>query len=273
MENKEKTDKPPYIPETGTVWPEKPDEPLIAEPPVRHINLDADYTYLDTSLKARLKTLGMYFLVHIIAFPANSLRYGLKVKGRKNVFKNRKLLANGAITIANHVYRWDFISVVQAFPFRVFHYPARKNGFESKDWPLLQYTGGIPLAETIGGMKKFNLAFNSLHEQKKWIHIFPESCRWDFYQPIRPFKRGAFEFAYRYGVPVIPMAFSYRKPGKLRTLLHMKAPLITLNIGEPIMPDTSLSRKESSAKLRKQCFDKMVELAGITDNKWPAEGD
>ena len=87
--------------------------------------------------------------------------------------------------------------------------------------------------------------------------------------------------AYRYNQPVIPMAFSYRKPhfpftvvNALRSLMgNQKLPMITLRIGEPLLFDENLGRKEAVLKLRKSCHEEVVRLAGISDNPYPAEGD
>ncbi|MDR0707012.1 MAG: hypothetical protein LBF60_03925, partial [Treponema sp.] len=49
--------------------------------------------------------------------------------------------------------------------------------------------------------------------------------------------------------------------------------LITLSIGEPILPDRMLPRKEATALLRKKCHESIVALAGIERNPWTAEGD
>jgi hypothetical protein len=49
--------------------------------------------------------------------------------------------------------------------------------------------------------------------------------------------------------------------------------MITVTIGEPVMPDQSLGRKEAVQKLRKLCHERIVELAGIEDNPYAPEGD
>jgi 1-acyl-sn-glycerol-3-phosphate acyltransferase len=82
--------------------------------------------------------------------------------------------------------------------------------------------------------------------------------------------------AYKYNLPLIPMAFSYREPTGLFKLYIKKGyPLITLRIGDPILPDISLPRKEAVTLLRQQCHKKIVELAGIKEgeNPYPCEGD
>jgi len=157
------------------------------------------------------------------------------------------------------------------------YFPAWKEHLKGSDSGFIRYAGGIPIPEDIKTMKCFNNAFDEIHKKKIWIHAFPESCRFDYFQPIRPFKKGVFTMAYRYNLPVIPMAFSYRKPAFPVTFINIfrkqKLPMITLRIGEPILLDANLSRKEAVIKLRKDCHDAVVQLAGITENKFPAEGD
>jgi 1-acyl-sn-glycerol-3-phosphate acyltransferase len=90
---------------------------------------------------------------------------------------------------------------------------------------------------------------------------------------IRPFKKGMFTAAYNYRLPVIPLAFSYREPWGLYRLFKKGYPLITLRIGEPVLPDLSLSRREAVSLLRAQVHRRIVELAGLTTNPFPCEGD
>ena len=49
--------------------------------------------------------------------------------------------------------------------------------------------------------------------------------------------------------------------------------MITLRIGEPLLFDEVLGRKEAVKKMRKDCHEAVVALAGIRDNQYPAEGD
>jgi hypothetical protein len=49
--------------------------------------------------------------------------------------------------------------------------------------------------------------------------------------------------------------------------------MITARIGEPILIDPSLGRKEAVIKIRKECHEAVVRLAGITNNPYPPEGD
>jgi 1-acyl-sn-glycerol-3-phosphate acyltransferase len=263
----------PYVPQTGVRYPEDPDEHMIAPQKLIDLEIGEDYTYLDKSFGFRFKSACIYFGIYTLVFFLAPIRYGLKIEGKEHLRKNRELLKNGAVTVSNHVYRWDFLAVLQAVKYRRLYFPAWKDNLEGADRHLVRQVGGIPIPSNLHGMKNFNKAFDELHEKKKWIHVFPEGSNWHYYQPIRPFKKGAFVFSHRYEIPVIPMAFSYRKPTGIVAFFKKGFPLITLRIGEPIMPDMTLSRRDSIQRLRRECHEKIVALAGITNNPFPAEGD
>ncbi len=260
-----------FIPETGIKYPEKPDQ-FIYEPVFLKARtpIDENYPFEDKSLKAKLRHFLVYSAIFTAVFALHPLVFGLRIKGKENLRKNRKLFKNGAITVCNHVYKWDFLAVLQAVKYRRLWFPARPDLASATDAFEVLGAGGIPLPETISATKKFNEAFDHLHEKKKWIHVFPESCRWDYYQPIRPFKPGAFAFAFKYEIPVIPMVISYRpRTGFYKIFRKRKNdPLITLTIGKPCMPDLTLQRKHSSLKLLEEVHAIMEDMAGIEQNCW-----
>jgi 1-acyl-sn-glycerol-3-phosphate acyltransferase len=126
-------------------------------------------------------------------------------------------------------------------------------------------------------MKHFNQAFDEIRAKKKWIHAYPETAMWWYYRPIRPFMKGVFTMAYRYNLPVLPLAFFFSKPSFPFTLVNLfrkkKLPMITVRIGEPLLPDIEMPRKEAVFKLRKECHEAIVRLAEVGETPWPAEGD
>jgi 1-acyl-sn-glycerol-3-phosphate acyltransferase len=215
-----------------------------------------------------------YVAIFLAAPIASRLRFGFKIEGRNILRKYRKLLKDGAMTVCNHVQRWDFLYVMLAVRYRMVYFPVWKEQLRGPDRHLIRRAGGIPIPDTIQTMKYFNKAFDEIHARKKWIHAFPERSRFDYFQPIRPFKKGVFTMAQRYNLPVLPLAISYRKPRFPWSVLRKKKiPLITIRIGEPITFDETLSRKEAVQKMRKDCHEAVVRLAGINNNPYPAEGD
>lgn len=262
-----------FVPKTDIVFPENPNSAFLSPNIIKEIKVDNDYHFLPTTFSEKLWNIFTYFIIFLLVFPVNKIRYGLKIMGRKNLRKNKKLFKNGAITVSNHVYRWDYLSCLQAVRYRRMWFPARYVQLCGKDGTIIKGAGGIPIPPSISGMKGFNQAFDTLHSKKKWIHCFPEGFRWDYYQPIRPFLKGIFTMAVKYELPVIPLAISYREPKGIYKLLKIKHPLITISIGEPILIDKNLSKKENTQKLRKEAHEQIVKMSGIEKNKWPVEGD
>lgn len=262
-----------YVPVTGIEYPEQPDQPILFPKKLRTVVIDEHYPYLDKSFFARLRHVAIYLGIFLLVFPVQRIRYGLKIEGRENLKKNKKLFANGALTVCNHVYRWDFLACLQAVRWRRMWFPARPDNLESSDAGLIRGAGGIPIPTGFAASRKFNEAFDQLHAKKKWIHVFPESCRWDYYQPIRPFKKGAFAMAVRYQIPVIPLVITFREATGIRKLLGTKHPLITIHIGTPLVPDANLSRKDAICWLRDEAHKQMCTMAGIKTNGWPSAGD
>ena len=185
------------------------------------------------------------------------------------------------MTVSNHIHRWDFIFILWAVRFRMMYFPAWKGNLNGPDETFIRLAGGIPIPDEIHLIKKFYQAFDEVCAKKKWLHSYAEGSLFFYYQPIRPFKKGVFTLAHRYSLPVLPIAFSYRKPRFPYTLVNLfrsiigrqKLPMVTLRIGEPIQFDTSLSRMEAIQKMRKECHEAVVRLAGISDNPYPAEAD
>lgn len=264
-----------YVPEPTAEF--SADNPFTKMAAIRgkykDIQFDGTYTYLDKSLKARFMRFVIYRVLWYIAFPLNRFRFGLKIEGRKKIRQNRELLANGVMTVCNHVHRWDMISVLQAMRYRKVWIPMYAEPFNGKDGTIMKAIGGIAIPENRAGLVKFTKAFDELHEKKQWIHIFPESCSWKLYAPIRPFKIGAFNMAYKYGIPVLPLVISFRPRTGWRKFFYKDDPLITLHVGDPIVPDTAAPRKEEAARLRDLAHQTMLDMAGIVSNPWTSTID
>ncbi|MDR0690138.1 MAG: 1-acyl-sn-glycerol-3-phosphate acyltransferase [Spirochaetaceae bacterium] len=263
----------PYVPNLDLVYPANPDDHMILGPQEVDLVLDEHYPFLDKSPAFRIRSALIYLGIFTLVFIIAPIRFGLKIEGRGKLKKHRALFRNGALTVSNHVLRWDFLCILQAIRFRRLYFPAWKENISGPDRNLIRLVGGIPVPTDIHGIKYFNRAFDELHEKKKWFHVFPEGSNWPYYQPIRPFKKGMFTMAYKYNLPVIPMAFSYRPSRGLYRIFKKNYPLITLRVGEPILPDLTLSRKEAVNLLREQCHKTIVDLAGIRNNPWSCAGD
>ena len=219
--------------------------------------------------------MGYYVFLHILLRIKLRVQMGLRIRGREVLKKHKKGLKNGAITIANHVYRLDCPCVLIAVnSIHTTRIPMFAPNFRTKDGYFMRIAGGIPIPEAEAGMsalKKFNEAFDEFHRRGWWFHIFPEACRWDMYKPLRPFQKGAFTMSYKYDMPLLPCVITFReRKGIYRLFAPKELPLLTVTIGEPIYPDTKQPRKTEVERLRDVAHEQMQQMAGITHNPWPA---
>lgn len=260
-----KTNKYPYTEYTdGHYLVVKNDNGLV---------FDNKYPYVDNSKSFKFKSKLFRIFFNLFVIPVARIRLGLKVKGRENLKKHKDVINKGIVSCCNHVHLWDFIGIA---------YAVRRNKPKFLVWDKnirgalgkpIRLLGGIPLPDD-------NIAAQLAHfrDVKKhinnggWLHIYSEGSSWEFYAPIRPFKKGTSAYAMICDKPILPMAYSYRKPGWIRRNIFKQIALLSLTIGEPIYKDESLPKGEQEDDLTKRAHAAVCELAGInpSDNIYPA---
>ena len=266
-----------YIPQPAMDYPQdNPFARTLFPKYTKQLAIDDKYPYLNDSVGYKFNLyLGYYVFLHLLLRIKLRVQMGLRIRGREVLKNHKEGLKNGAITIANHVYRLDcpcvLIAVNRTHNTRI---PMFAPNFRTKDGYFMGIAGGIPIPEAEAGMsamKKFNEAFDEFHRRGWWFHIFPEACRWDMYKPLRPFQKGAFTMSYKYNKPLLPCVITYReRKGIFRLFGPKELPLLTVTIGEPIYPDTTQARKTEVERLRNVAHAQMQQMAGITHNPWPA---
>lgn len=266
-----------YIPTPAMEYPEEnPFQRTLFPTFDRELAIDENYPYVDDTFMYRLKNIFAYiFLLKTGLNIMLHVKMGLRIRGREVLKKHKEGLKNGAITIANHMFRLDCPCVLLAVKAKhTTRIPMFAPNFRTKDSIFLQMVGGVPIPEPetgLSAMKKFNEAFDEFNKRGWWFHIFPEACRWDMYKPLRPFQKGAFTMSYKYNKPLLPCVITYReRKGIYRLFGPKELPLLTVTIGEPIYPDTAQARKTEVERLREMAHTQMQQMAGITHNPWPA---
>ncbi len=244
-------------------YPDRPDEHMLKVKRVREVKLDENYPYLQKGWWWKVKRAVFWTLVTLIVFPLMRLTHGLKIYGKKNYKKHKKAFKNGAITISNHVFMWDYLCVLKAVRPNLSYFPAWKTNLEGANGGLIRLAGGIPIpTDSKRSMVKFKQAIEEVLESGKWLHFFPEGSLWFFYPDIRPLKKAVFRYAVRYDKPIIPISMSFR-PRKGLLKLFGKAPAVDLHIGEPLFADKTLPRGEAEEKLRADAYHIMQVMNGI----------
>lgn len=244
-------------------YPERSDEHMLSLKRTREIHLDENYDYLPKGAWFKIKRFGVAILLHLIVFPIMHLTHGLKIHGKKNLKKHKKELRDGAITVSNHVFMWDYLCVIKAIRPHISYFPAWKTNFESGFQPLMRIIGGMPIPDgDIHAMMKFRRDMDEVVKSGKWLHVFPEGSMWYFYPDIRPLKPAAFMYAAQYEKPLIPISMSFR-PRRGLCKLFGKGPCVDLHISEPLYADRSLPAREAANELRARTYKIMQEMNGI----------
>ena len=250
-------------------YPEDTDRHYLEIHKDRRIVFDASYPYIDKSGMFRFRQNMARILLNVIVFPLAKIRLGLKIEGRDNLKKNKDVIDNGVVSVCNHVHMWDYIAIMSAIR------PVRPNllawapNINGENGTMIRLVGGIPIPDNnIAGQKAQLKALHGLlTEDNGWLHIYAEGSMWDYYRPIRPFKRGASYIAVANDKPIIPLAFTYREPGKIRRNIFRQIALFTLHIGEPIFPDNSLPAKARERDLTIRAHSAVCSLAGISPDE------
>ena len=102
------------------------------------------------------------------------------------------------------------------------------------------------MASTFNQNKEFDKFVSNTLQNGGFIHFYPEQSMWLRYEQSRPLKKGAFYYASKNNVPVIPIIICFR----LDALRRKKA--VTIKICPPIYPDSSLSQRENCAVMNEK---------------------
>ena len=240
----------------------------------RGIVFDENYPYIDKSKSFRFKRFLIRIVLLIFVFPLVKIRLGIKVNNKANLKKYKDVINKGIISVTNHIHMWDYLTLLRTVkPFKPYVIVWAPN-INGENGSLIRMVGGIPIPENNyrGTMKYYNVIKDLLTKDKGWLHIYAEGSMWEYYAPIRPLKRGSSFFAVQFNKPVLPIAYSYRKPTWIRRVLFKQLARITVNIGEPLYPNKDIEgAKEQELDLTTRVHETLCRLSGIDpkDNPYP----
>ena len=114
---------------------------------------------------------------------------------------------------------------------------------------LMHYTDTIPLSMSPSYARHcFEPMLRGELEAGNLVLIYPEQEMWFNYRKPRPCKRGAYLYAARLGVPVLPCFVQLHDTGKSAQPNFVEV-AYTVHVMEPIFPDPALSARENSIEM------------------------
>ena len=224
-------------------------EDVEDDPPSRTLMPD-EIEYGNRGLKQRMKSK--------LAFAAARRYVNSLIEDKKLIIKEIKGIENfrnlnsGAIITCNHFNAFDSFAMQLVYdaaqqPSRIFYRVIREGNYTS--FPgfygfLMRNCNTLPLSSNLRTMKKFMRGVDSLLKDGHFILIYPEQSMWWNYRKPKPLKNGAYSFAVRNNVPVLP-CFITMRDSDIMGDDGFYVQEYTIHVGEPIYPDPKLSYRDS----------------------------
>ncbi|MBO4324746.1 MAG: 1-acyl-sn-glycerol-3-phosphate acyltransferase [Lachnospiraceae bacterium] len=147
------------------------------------------------------------------AFFENMIRHKKLIIKEVNGIENAIAVKGGAIVTSNHFHLSDNYAVYKtikpALKKRHYLYKVIKEGnynnFKGPVKIMMRHANTLPLSSNFATMKEFFAGMKVLLDRGEKILIYPEQAMWFNYRKPRPLKPGAFKFAVKFNVPVIPV--------------------------------------------------------------------
>ena len=117
----------------------------------------------------------------------------------------------------------------------------------------------LPLASDFDVMREMIDAVDYWLNKGCFILIYPEQSMWWNYRKPKPVREGAFRFAVKSNVPVIPTFITMRDTDELDKDGY-KIQAYTLHIGSPIYPEAGVSMKDNVERMMKANDDTWKQI-------------
>ena len=132
---------------------------------------------------------------------------------------------------------------------------------------LLRNCYTMPISKNAEYMtKNFAPALETLMKENEYVLIYPEEEMWYNYKKPRPLKIGAYHYAAKFNVPIIPCFIEIIEKDTVDDMgfYELKYKLHILN---PVYPDKSLGFKERKEKMRQEDYAQRIEAYERIYNK------
>lgn len=112
----------------------------------------------------------------------------------------------------------------------------------------------LPLSSNHQTMKKMFDSIETILKEGNFILIYPEQSMWWNYKKPKPLKDGAYRFAVKNNVPIIPMFITMKETDKMGED-GFPIPEYYVHIEKPIYKDEKLSDKENMKMMKEKNFE------------------
>lgn len=220
-----------------------------------------DVDYLRTSRKSRIKSRMAYRMAQW--FVEDLLKDNKLIIKKINGIENLKNMKTGAIVTCNHFNPYDSFTIEKVFRLAGQHknkklFKVIREGnytnFPGMYGFFFRNCNTLPLSSNKRTMIEFIKAVDVILKRGDFILIYPEQSMWWNYRKPKPLKNGAFNFAARNNVPVIPI-FITMEDSEIIGEDGFPVQEYTVNIEKPIYPDENLTEKENTEAMKEKNYE------------------
>ncbi len=220
------------------------------------IPVDENYEYIPKSFGFKIASCFYRTLMFLLGPLATKILFGAKYYGKEKV---KPLKKQGYFTVMNHCSYLDSLMLRHAIgdTKKLYLTVGQHNCKSGYGGHVLRAGGILPLATKISAVKNMNAAFHELIQKGNVIQFYAEQAMWMYYPKPRPFKRGAFTYAVKENVPIVPVFIRWTEAKGLRKKIGMKkASVIVL---DPIYPKEGVSTKENTIYMQHEAQKAFAE--------------
>ncbi len=240
------------------------DRDVENDPPTRQLT-PGEVDYTGKKLSTRFNALVSTEAARI--FYNGQIRRGEVVVKEPQGRENLEAIKNsGAIITCNHFNAFDnyavFLAIKDILPAKRRLYRIIREGnytsFPGFYGFLFRNCYTLPLSENVRVMAEMLRGVNELLKRGEKLLIYPEQGMWWNYRKPRPLQSGAFQFAVRADVPVLPVFITLADNERVGAD-GFPVQEYTVHIMPPIYPDKSLDRRVRAADMAAKNYDLMKE--------------
>lgn len=234
------------------------------DPPTKELKPE-QIDYLRVKLSSKIKTWFAYRMAR---------RYLNKILTEKQMIvkeirgiENLSNLNTGAIITCNHFNAFDSFAVQMMYeaanqPKRTFFRVIREGNYTN--FPgfygmLMRNCNTFPLSSNPQTMQKFMRCMDQALKAGHYMLVYPEQSMWWNYRKPKPLKPGAFKFAVRSNVPVLP-CFITMQDSDVMGADGFFVQEYTIHVSPPIYPDPQKTRMQNIEEMRQKNYDIWKEI-------------
>ncbi|MBQ8213198.1 MAG: 1-acyl-sn-glycerol-3-phosphate acyltransferase [Clostridia bacterium] len=239
----------------------------VEDDPSGHELRPDEVDYLRKKPSSKLKTLGARAMAAILQ-PLVRKDLQITVEGEENLAG----ISGAAIITSNHFSIFENIAVKEVAD-RVqgkhrFYRVIKGLNFFQPGWVgfLMKNCDTLPLSKNLKTLRLFEAALERILAKGGLVLVYPEQAMWWNYRKPRPPKAGAYHYAAKFEVPIIP-CFVTMEDTEVPDGYGFPKQTYTIHVMPPLYPDPQKTNRENERTMQAEnyrlCLEKYREVYGV----------